>query len=170
MYRVTLSPAEQQELRTRSHDRTIDPHTRDRLEMVRLSDAGWSIPRIARHLQCHQATVRRHIKAFLAHGFDILPDKPRSGRPPRITEADLQAIDALLEAGDRTWTTRQLVAWLATNRGVTIHPDYLRRLLRRRRISWKRTVTSVAHKRRDQAAYDAKVAELDDRKKVRRSG
>jgi transposase len=170
MYRVTLSPAEHQELRARSHDRATDPHTRDRLEMVRLSDAGWSIPRIARHLQCHQATVRRHIKAFLAHGFDILPDKPRSGRPPTVTEADLLAVEALLDAGGRTWTTRQLVAWLSQERGVTVHPDHLRRLLRRRRISWKRTVTSVAHKRRDQAAYDAKVTELDDRKKARRRG
>jgi transposase len=110
MYRVTLSPAEHEELRTRSHDRATDPHTQDRLEMVRWSDAGWSIPRIARHLQCHQATVRRHIKDFLAHGFDLLPDKPRSGRPPTVTEADLLAVEALLDAGGRTWTTRQLVA------------------------------------------------------------
>ncbi len=31
---------------------------RDRLEMVLLSDAGWSAPRIAGHLGCHPHTAR----------------------------------------------------------------------------------------------------------------
>jgi len=164
--RVALTEAERAELRTRT--RTADPRTRDRLEMVRLADAGWSIPRIARHLGPHEQTVRRHLKGFLAHGFAALPDRPRPGRPPRVTEADLRAVEVLLDAGGRTWTTRQLVAWLAVQRGVTVHPDHLRRLLRRRRFGWKRTVTSLAHKRRDQTAYDAKVTELADLKKKRR--
>jgi hypothetical protein len=45
------------------------PHAR-RLEMVRLSDAGWSIPRIAVPLQSCEPTVRYWIEAFLARGFD----------------------------------------------------------------------------------------------------
>ena len=168
MIRVSLTAAEREELRARA--RVADPRARDRLEMVRLVDAGWSVPRVARHLGLHEQTVRRHVAAFLAHGFAALPDRPRPGRPPRVTEADLLALEALLDAGGRTWTTRQLVAWLAEQRGVAVHPDHLRRLLRRRRFGWKRTVASVAHKRRDQAAYDAKVAELDGLKKRRRPG
>jgi len=163
--RVTLTDAERDELRARGRERGLAPQTRDRLEMVRLADAGWSIPRIARHLGRHEQTVRKHVKAFLAHGFAALPDRPRSGRPPTVTEAHLVALEALLDAGGRTWTTRQLVAWLEQECGVRVHPDHLRRLLRRRRFGWKRTVTSVAHKRRDQAAYDAKVEELDGLKK-----
>ena len=165
MIRVCLTEADRAELRTRT--RTADPRTRDRLEMIRLADAGWSIPCIARHLDRHEQTVRRHVTAFLAHGFVALPDRPRPGRPPTVTETDLLAVDALLDAGGRTWTTRQLVAWLDRERGVAVHPDHLRRLLHRRRFGWKRTVTSLAHKRRDQAAYDAKVAELDELKKKR---
>lgn len=166
MIRVSLTAAEREELRART--RTADPRARDRLEMVRLVDAGWSVPRVARHLGLHEQTVRRHVKAFLARGFAALPDRPRPGRPPRVAEADLLAVEALLDAGGRTWTTRQLVAWLAEERGVAVHPDHLRRLLRRRRFGWKRTVPSVAHKRRDPAAYAAKVAELDGLKKRRR--
>ena len=105
MIRVRGSPAEREELRTRGHDRATDPRTRDRLEMIRLSDAGWSIPRIARHLQSHQQTVRHHSKDFLAHGCDILPDQPRSGRPPTVPEAALRAVAARVDAGDRPWTT-----------------------------------------------------------------
>ncbi len=163
MIRVTLTDAERAELRARA--RTADPRTRDRLEMVRLLDTGWSVPRVARLLGFHEQTVRRQVTAFLAHGFGALPNKPRAGRPPTVTEADLLAVEALLDGGGRTWTTRQLVGWLQRERGVAVHPDHLRRLLRRRRFGWKRTVTSVAHKRRDPAAYAAKVEELNELKK-----
>lgn len=165
MIRVTLTPAQRDELRTRTRAVGITPRTRDRLEMVRLADAGWSVPAIARHLGCHEQTVRTHLKRFLADGFGALPDRPRPGRPPVVTAAHLAALEGLLDAGDRTWTTPQLVAWLAQEHGVRVHPDHLRRLLHARNFSWKRTVTSVAHKRHDEAAYAAKVAELDALKK-----
>ena len=163
-----MTEADRAELRART--RGAGSRTRDRLEMVRLADAGWSVPRIARHLGCHEQTARRHVKAFLARGFAALPDRPRPGRPPIVAEADLLALEAVLDAGGRTWTARQLVAWLGAERGVAVHPDHLRRLLRRRRFGWKRTVASVAHKRRDQAAYDAKVDELAALKKKPRRG
>ena len=165
MIRVELTPAQRAELRTRT--RGADPRTRDRLEMVRLADAGWSIPCSAGHLGAHEQTVRRHAKAFLAAGFDALPDRPRPGRPPRVTAAHLAALAARLDAGGRTWTTPQLVEWLAREHGVRVHPAHRSRLLHGRGFGWKRTVRSVAHKRRDEAAYAAKVAELDGLKKRR---
>lgn len=168
MLRVTLSPAAHEDLRALTRARTTDPRTRDRLEMIRLADAGWSVPRIARHLACHEQTVRKYVKAFLAEGFAALPDKPRSGRPPRLTGAHLDALEQLLDAGGRTWTMPQLVAWLAGEHGVRVHPDHLRRRLHARGFGWQRTVASVAHKRRDPDAYAAKVADLDTLKKRRR--
>src|SRR5215218_5059842 len=156
MIRVELTPAQRDESRAR-----------DRLEMVRLADAGWTVPVIARHLGWHEQTVRKYVKVFLADGFGALPDRPRPGRPPVVTAAHLDALEELLDAGDRTWTTPQLVARLERERGVRVHPDHLSRLLHARRFGWKRTVTLVAHKRRDAAAYDEKVAELEARKKTR---
>ena len=52
MIRVELTPAQRDELRARTREPGIAPRTRDRLEMVRLADAGWTVPRIARHLGC----------------------------------------------------------------------------------------------------------------------
>jgi transposase len=163
--RVELTPAQRAELRVRTRQPGLAPRTRDRLEMVRLADAGWGVPRIARHLGCHEQTVRTHVKGFLAAGFGALPDRPRPGRPPVVTAAHLDALEGVLDAGGRTWTTPQLAAWLEREHGVRVHPDHLSRLLRGRRFGWKRTVTSVAHKRQDPAAYDAKVAELAALKK-----
>ena len=76
MYRITLTAEQRDELRQRTCQAGLAPSTRDRLEMVRLSDAGWSVPRIARHFGQHEQTVRSWIKAFLAGGFDALPNKP----------------------------------------------------------------------------------------------
>ena len=168
MIRIALTAAQHDELRARTRDAGITPRTRDRLEMIRLADAGWTIPRIARHLGCHEQTVRKSVKAFLADGVEALPDRPRPGRPPTVTAAHLDALEALLDTGGRTWTTPQLGAWLAQEYGVRVHPDHLSRLLHTRRFGWKRTVTSVAHKRRDVDAYQAKVSELDGLKKRRR--
>jgi len=165
MIRVELTPAQRADLRARTRAPGVAPRTRDRLEMVRLADAGWSIPRVARHLGCHEQTVRKHVKAFLADGFGALPDRPRPGRPPTVTAAHLAALEALLDGGGRTWTTPQLVAWLEREHGVRVHPDHLSRLLHARRFGWKRTVTSVARQRLDPDGYGAKVAELEDLKK-----
>ena len=79
MYRIHLSAEQHHELRARTRQTGLAPSTRDRLEMVRLSDAGWSVPRIARHLGQHEQTVRMWIKAFLGGGFAALANKPRGG-------------------------------------------------------------------------------------------
>lgn len=160
MIRVVLTDAQRIEIGVRAHAPAITARTRDRLEMLRLADAGWTIPHIARHLECHPQTVRKYVKTFLADGFDALPDRSRPGRPPRVTAEHLGALETLLDAGGRTWTTPQLAAWLDQEHGVRVHPDHLSVLLHRRRFGWRRTVDSVAHKRRAASGYEAKVAEL----------
>ena len=82
MYRVCLTEEQRAELKQRTRSVAVKPRTRDRLEMVRLSAAGWSIPKIARHLQLSEQQVRFWIKRFLAAGFDALPDQPHVGRLP----------------------------------------------------------------------------------------
>jgi transposase len=114
--------------------------------MVRLSDAGWSVPRIARHLGQHEQTVRAWIKAFLAAGFDALPNKPRGGKLSALTPAILDAVRAELAKGDRTWTAAQLAHWIAQYHGVRRSADALRTQLRRAKISWQRTSRSLKHK------------------------
>ncbi len=147
MYRITLSDEQRRELRERARQTSITPSTRDRLEMVRLSDVGWSAPRIARHLSQHEQTVRAWIKAFLAGGFDALPNKPRGGKRSALTAPMLDAVRAEVGTGARTWTAPQLADWVAERHGVRLSADRLRRHLRRARISWQRTSRTLRHKR-----------------------
>ena len=146
MYRIGLTDEQRTELRQRGRQPGLAPRARERLEMIALADAGWNIPRIARHLAVHEQTVRKYVTAFLAGGFDRLADRPRPGRPRRLTDVHLTALERLLDTTERTWTLPQLVGWLGREHSARVHPDYLRVLLKRRRFRWKRTKRTVRHK------------------------
>ena len=102
MYRIRLTEEQQKEMHQRTHQLGVAPRTRDRLEMIRLSDKGWSVPKIARHLNQHEQTVRAWVKSFLSGGFDALADKPHTGQQSAITPALLAEVRAWLSAGQQT--------------------------------------------------------------------
>lgn len=146
MYRVHLTDAQRDELNRRARDPQTQPRTRDRLEMLRLSDAGFSVPWIARHLGRHEQTVRHWIQAFLAGGFAALPDRPHPGQRSAFTPAMEEAIRTQLREQPQTWTASQLAAWVAKQFGVGLSAAQLGRRLKRARIVYKRTSRSVEHK------------------------
>ena len=146
MYRVHLTEEQREELKRRSHDPHVKPRTRDRLEMVRLSDAGWSIPKIAVHLRFSEKRVRHWIKQYLVGGFDALPDQPHVGQQSRLTPALLAALRHESERRQRTWSAEQLADWLAEQQGVRLTPGHLGRLLKRAGWSYKRTERALKHK------------------------
>lgn len=164
MYRVTLTDEQRQELRQRTRQPGLAPSTRDRLEMIRLSDAGWSVPKIAGHFGQHEQTVRAWIKAFLDGGFDMLPNKPRGGKQSALTAAMLDAVRAEVATGTRTWTATQLADWVAEHQGVRLSTDRLRVHLRRAKISWQRTSRTLKHKQ-DPGEVAERQAVLDDLEK-----
>ena len=160
MYRVQFDEEARQELNRRAHQPGIAPNTRDRLEMLRLSDAGWSIPQIARHLRSHEQTVRRWIKTFLLEGFDALVDPPRPGKPSAITEEILTAVRAWIEKGDRTWNAGQIAEEVAHVYGLRRSVDQWRRLLHRENLAYKRTSRHLHHKQSPEQVR-AKQTELE---------
>lgn len=141
----------------------LAPRVRERLEMIRRSNLGWSPPRIAAALGMHEQTVRQYVQAFVAGGVAAVADRPRSGRPPTVTAADLAALERLLDesaAAGRTWTLPQLGQWLATARGVTVSAGRLSVVLTGRRFRWKRTYRSVRHKQQDRDRHRQAEADL----------
>jgi transposase len=127
--------------------------------MLRLSDAGWSIPQIAPHLRVSESCVRRWIKRFLEGGFEALPDQPHVGQPSSLTPAMLQAIRAEVEKGEQAWSAAQIAEWTEERFGVRLSPNWLRRLLKRARLSFQRTSKSLKHKQ-DPDAVEQKAQEL----------
>jgi transposase len=113
--------------------------------MVILSDAGWSAPRIAKHLGHCGQTVRDLLRAFLARGRDALYPF-RSGPAPDIAHRDRVAEElARSLAEDRTWTSRQLSRALA-ERGISLGARQVRRHLKRIKAGYRRTASTLKHK------------------------
>ena len=169
MYRVTLTDAQRDELHRRAHAPGVAPRTRDRLEMVRLSAAGWSPPQIAVHLQISEQRVRHYLKAFLAGGFDALPDRPHPGMASPLSPVMEEAIRQELRKDERTWTAPQLAEWVATECGVRLTPDALARRLKRARIAWKRTSRSLRHKQKPEEVAAKKEERAAQDKRGRRA-
>lgn len=114
--------------------------------MVRLSDAGWSVPRIARHFGLCEKCVRFWIKAYLSGGFDALPDKPHVGQKSALSPEIVVLVRAEVGKGERTWTAGQITDLLTEQYNVRLSPNWLGRLLRRAKLSYKRTSRSLKHK------------------------
>src|SRR5437016_3764891 len=159
MYRITLTDDQLHELNRRAHQPGVVPSTRDRLERVRLSHIGWSVPRIARHLSQHEQTVRRWVKAFLTGGFEALVDQPHLGLTSALPPALLEQVRAQLLQADRTWTGPPLAQWLAAEHQVCLSADRVCFHLKRAHIAYKRTARSLKHKQ-DPVALEASKASL----------
>ena len=157
MYRIILTDGQRHELNRRTRQRGLAPSTRDRLEMVRLSDAGWSVPRIARHLDQHEQTVRAWIKAFLTGGFAALPNKPRGGKHSAVTPAMLDAVRTTVADSQRTWTAAQVADWVAEHYSVRISAGRMRLHLKRAKISYQRTSRSLKHKQKPEEVAERKA-------------
>ena len=160
MYRVHLTEEQRHELQRRAHEPGVMPRTRDRLEMVRLADASWSIPRIAQHLGICEKRVRHYIKAFLSEGFDALPDKPHPGQSSALSPAIREALGSQIERAERTWTAEDLADWIEREFGVRRTVPHLRRMLRRWKLRYKRTGRQIHHKQ-DRQAVKTKKADLE---------
>jgi transposase len=149
LLQVALSPEQGTQLRRRLRQRDLAPRTRMRLECVRLSDKGLSVPQIAELLEVHQATVREALHRFLAAGLDTLPDAPRTGRPPAACREDLDVLEQMLDASaaqGQTWTLPTIAAWLQRTRGVRLSSSWISVLLHRDGFRYKRTRDHLRHK------------------------
>lgn len=160
MYRVCLTEEQRQELHRRIRQPNLPARTRERLEMVRLSDAGWSVPRIAVHLKQHEQTVRRWIKTYLVDGFDALADQPHSGQQSAITQDILAEVCAWLEKGDRTWNAVQIAQEVEKQHGLRRSPRQWRQMLRRENLSYTRTKRTLRHKQKPEEVA-AKRADIE---------
>lgn len=153
MLRTSLTAAQRSELQTlRRTD--LPAVARDRLEMVLMSAAGWSPPRIGQHLGRHPHTVRAALKGFAARGTKAFyPDTPGPD-PDHARRATVTGKLSELLGQDRTWTGRQLAAALGPDIGIGHRQT--RRYLTIPKAGYRRTAQTVGHKQ--------------DPKKVERAG
>lgn len=167
MYRVHLTDEQRAELRARTRSPHLKPRTRDRLELVRLSDGGLTVPEISRILHVSPGRVRFWLRRFLEEGFEALPDQPHHGRPGRLTPAALAALREELAKCDRTWTLPQVAEWLEETQGISLCPPHLGVMLRKAGLSCRRTEPDLQHQQ-DPAQVAERQADLETLEKGER--
>lgn len=156
MIRIQLDATTRDELKALRRT-NVSPKAHDRIDMITLSDAGWSPPKIARHLGYHPHTVRQRLRDFRERGTAALTPRrtgpaPDAGRFARVTMALRQLL-----AEDRTWTSRQLAAALAEH-GIALGPRQVRRYLKQLGARYRRTASTLKHKQDpDKAARAGRV-------------
>ena len=167
MLRTHLSDAQRTELQTlRQTD--LPAVTRTRLEMVFLSDAGWSAPKIAQHVGHHPHTVRSVLKGFRDRGpAAFSPDKP-GPEPDHGRRALVTGKLTELLRQERTWTSQQLADALAPD--IRIGRRQTRRYLTLLKAGYRRTAQTVGHKQDPKKVERATAVLANLKKKSRRAG
>ena len=167
MLRTSLTDSQRIELHAlRRSD--LPAVSRDRLEMVLMSAAGWSPPDIAAHLGRHPHTVRAALKGFAARGTAAFyPDAPGPD-PDHARRAAVTGTLSELLGQDRTWTARQLADALGPDIGIGHRQT--RRYLGLLRAGYRRTAQTVGHKQDPKKVERAETVLANLKKKWRRAG
>ena len=126
--------------------------------MVARSWDGERVEAIAKELQCSPQTVRRRLHRFDAEGIEGLGDRPKPGRPRRLTTQDDSKLIALVrqappgrlvrrrdgtlvareEEAEAQWSLNAL-ARAAKEAGIDVKRSQIRRILLRERVRWRHT-------------------------------
>jgi transposase len=125
--------------------------------MLVLSWEGKRVETIAQEVQCSAQTVCRRLHRFDAEGIEGLGDRPRSGRPSRLTEVERSKLIALVrkaapgrlerqadelvareEEGSAQWSLDAL-AQAAKEAGIGVKRSQIRTILLREGVRWRHT-------------------------------
>ena len=167
MLRTSLTDSQRSELQTlRRTD--LPAVARDRLEMVLMSAAGWSPPKIAEYLGRHPHTVRAALKGFAARGTEAFyPDAPGPDPDHERRAAVTGKLSELL-GQERTWTAGQLADALGPDIGIGHRQT--RRYLALLKAGYRRTAQTVGHKQDPKKVERAQTVLAGLKKKSRPAG
>jgi transposase len=124
------------------------PNRRAALRMLAIANAleGVSRAEAARLAGMERQALRDAVLRYNAEGLPGLYDRPKSGRPQRLSEAEQAALAARVFRGPdperdgvSAWTRADLCGWLGTRFGKPFHPSSLSRVLRRLDLSRQKT-------------------------------
>jgi transposase len=144
--------------------RTKDADVRTHCQMILLSNEGLSPAKIAEQVRLHRRTVTRYIQRYEAEGVDSLLTRPRSGRPPKATEAYTDLLLSAVEQAPRTlglsfsnWTTANLSEHLAQQTGIALSPRQVENILKANDWRLRRPVRTVKHKQDPELVEEKKT-------------
>ena len=124
-----------------------EPNRRTALRLLAVANAleGMSRAEAARLAGMERQALRDAVVRYNAEGIAGLHDRPKPGRPQRLSEAEQAALAVRVfrdpdpeRDGISAWTRADLCAWLEARFGKAFHPSSLSRVLRRLDLSWQK--------------------------------
>ncbi len=121
-----------------------EPNRRAALRMLAIANAleGMSRAEAARLAGMERQALRDAVVRYNGEGLAGLHDRPKPGRPERLSEAEQAALAARVFRGPdperdgvAAWTRADLCGWLAERFGKPFHPSSLSRVLKRLELS-----------------------------------
>ena len=170
---MQLTPRQEAALRS-LYRRTTNADVRSRCQMILLSAQGHSAIEIARLTFFDQDTVLFWFDRYEADGVDGLQDRPRSGRPPKMTKSSRDDLQQAVDQDPRemgqsfsVWTCGDLARHLAQQGHLQVACETIRRHLRALGFRIVRPALCV---RSPDPDYEAKVARLEEAQGQARRG
>ncbi len=133
--RAHLSQEEDRTLFELRKGEKVQQQVKDRAEVVRLSNRGWYVEKIAEFFQWNQQTVRETLHRWQQRGLGGLWDAAGRGKQRRWKEENMEYLEKILLSEGRTYNSLQLAQKLEEERGVKLSPGHLRELLKKRGLS-----------------------------------
>jgi transposase len=128
-----------------------------RMEAARLLRAGLSQSEVARAVGVHRQSVSRWARELEQSGVRGLRKAKRTGRPPKLSPAQLRELESALKRGPEAfgfatglWTATRVRDLIEYRTGVRYHEDHVWRILRR--LNWSCQRPSGRALERDEAA------------------
>jgi transposase len=138
---------------------TAEELQRRRLRAVELVEQGESPTDVAHFLGCGRSSVYTWVKRA-SQSLESLAAKPHPGPTPRLSDAQLKELEALMLRGAKAhgwrthlWTAARAAELIERHFGIRFHPEHARKLLKRR-LRWTSQKPQKRAKERDEGAID----------------
>ena len=111
-----------------------------RAQAVREVVTGQRLQTVSDTLHFTYSALRKWVYRFAHHGVHSLVDRPRAGRPPKVTDAIAHHLNHLVDqdplqhgSNHSQWSCQELATVLARQTGVQLSRESVREVLKKRR-------------------------------------
>lgn len=134
----TFLRLEERAILEEAHRASRQKREADRIKAVLSYDDGFSVEQIARVLRMDESSVYRHIQRYQEEGLDRFLEEQYTGGECRLTDEQLQALDAHLE-GQTYRDSKEIAAHIQAMYGTTYSHSGMVELLHRLDYVYKKS-------------------------------